>query len=107
MYMRVNVDQHGNSPVTMVCDVEDDGQHTIPSGIITNLLEYGVSGFATFDLYRRTVDSTWLEPGCVELRIFSYMQGKLMVEGHVPCFTDMDCSDGEVCKVAINTCVGE
>ena len=106
IHMRLNVDQHGNSPVTMVCDVDDTGTFAVPGSLVTTLLEYGVSGFATFDIYRRTVDSVTLGVGCVELRVLSWAQGKVVVEGHVPCFSDKDCPEGETCKVEINTCTG-
>jgi hypothetical protein len=106
LYMRLNVDQHGNSPVTMICDVADTGEAVLPGSILKILLEYGVSGFATFDIYRRTIDSTWMDDRCVELRTFSFTAGKVIVDGHVPCFSDADCPDGETCKVEINTCVG-
>ena len=105
IYMRLNVDQHGNSPVTMVCDVPDTGEAVLPGGLLKLLLEYGVSGFATFDIYRRTVDSSWNGDDCVELRTFSFAPGKVLVDGHVPCFSDADCPEGEKCKVEINTCV--
>lgn len=105
IYMRLNVDQHGNSPVTMVCDLPDTGTADLPGGLLTLLLEYGVSGFATFDIYRRTIDSSWNGDACVELRTFSFAPGKVLVEGHVPCFSDAECPDGEVCKVEINTCI--
>ena len=107
IHMRLNVDQHGNSPVTMVCDLPDTGSALLPGVLLKILLEYGVSGFATFDIYRRTVDSVWLGDSCVELRTLSFSPGKVLVEGHVPCFGDNDCPEGETCKVAINTCVGE
>ena len=106
LYMLLNVDQHGNSPGSLICDVPDTGSYTIDAELITKLLELGVSGFATFDLYRRTVDSAMLAPGCVELRVFSYRPGQLSVEGHVPCFNDKECPDGETCDVAVNTCIG-
>lgn len=107
IHMRLNVDQHGNSPVTMVCDVNDTGEAVLPGELLSILLEYGVSGFATFDMYRQTVDSIWQGENCIQLRTHSFAPGKVLVEGHVPCFVDQDCPEGEVCKVIINTCVGE
>ena len=105
MYISLNVDQHGNSPVTLKCEVPDNGNFQIPATLVKDLLEFGVSGFATLDLYRRTVDSVELAPGCVEATVFSFAPGKLTVDGHVPCFADKDCPEGETCNVPINTCV--
>lgn len=105
IYISLNVDQHGNSPVTLKCDSPDDGSFEIPAALAQEFLEFGVSGFATLDIYRRTVDSVTLAPGCVEATVFSFAPGKLTVEGHVPCFSDKDCPEGESCNVPINTCV--
>jgi len=119
IYFTINVDQHGNSPATLACDVADTGSYTVPASLITQLVDLGVSGFSTFDVYRRTVDSAsldmsgWGQPGglagdtgCVELRVMSYAPGKVLVEGHVPCTKDLDCPDGQTCDKAIQTCVG-
>ena len=119
IYFTINVDQHGNSPATLACDVADTGSYTVPAALITQLVDLGVSGFSTFDVYRRTVDSVtldmsgWGQPGglvgdtgCVELRVMSYAPGKVLVAGHVPCTKDLDCPDGETCDKAIQTCVG-
>ncbi len=79
-----NVDQHGNSPVTMFCDFEDTGSGTIPAGLVSELIEYGLSGYANGHLYRRTVDSVEIEQGCVELVVFSHLQAELTVDGFTP-----------------------
>jgi hypothetical protein len=84
IYVSFNVDQHGNSPVTLFCEYEDTGTATVPAGLIDRLLDYGVSGFATANIYRRTVDSVSTAQGCVELRVFSQLKPKLSVAGHVP-----------------------
>lgn len=105
IWFSLNVDQHGNSPVTLFCEVEDDGEHTVPGSMISEMLSYGISGFATMDLYRRTVDSLEIPSGCVELQVFAFAMGKLEVAGHTACNIDPDCPDGQVCQVEINTCV--
>lgn len=101
----LNVDQHGNSPVSLVCDTTDDGEISIDSGMLETLMMYGVSGFATATARRYVADSVTLEPGCVELVTYNHVDGHLSVDGHQPCFNDNDCPDGQVCDVAINTCV--
>ncbi len=103
--LRFNVDQHGNSPVELVCDLEDDGSHDVPSDLIAELLSAGVSGFATGNLYRRTVDSVEIPPGCVQFTVFSHVMGNLQVEGHIPCDEPEDCPDGMECDFATNTCI--
>ena len=103
----LNVDQHGNSPVSMVCDTADDGEISIDAGMLETLLMYGVSGFATATARRYVADSAMLDPGCVELLTYHHVEGNLSVDGHQPCFSDADCPDGQVCDVPINTCVDE
>lgn len=75
-----NVDQHGNSPVTMYCDLPDTGSATIPAALIATLIDYGVTGAASGHLYRRTVDSTRIAEGCVELEVYSHIRTQLAVQ---------------------------
>jgi hypothetical protein len=106
MLVSLNVDQHGNSPVTMFCEVEDTGSTVVAAELVDELLGYGVSGFATADFRRATVDSLQLgDTGCVQLSVESLMLGKLTVAGHVPCKSDSECPDGYICNVPIETCV--
>ena len=70
-------------------------------------LAFGVSGFAVGELYRRSVDSITLEPGCVDLSLFSRVQAQPVVEGHTPCTSHADCPEGQKCNIFINTCVDE
>jgi hypothetical protein len=103
----LNVDQHGNSPVTLVCDTDDDGSHVVPAALVTEMLDFGVSGFATMDVVRRTVDAKPVPKGCVELLVVSTAPGQLSVSGHTPCNFDAQCPEGQVCQVEINTCVAD
>lgn len=101
----VNVDQHGNSPVTLVCETDDTGSYTIAGSLVTKLLDFGVSGFATLRFRRATVDSLTHTLGCIQLSVESLILGKLQVAGHTPCKFDPDCPEGQVCETAIETCV--
>ncbi len=103
--LRFNIDQHGNSPVELVCDLDDTGSYEVPSDLIQALLAYGVSGFASGNLYRRTVDSVEHDAGCVEFLVFSHVMGNLQVEGHIPCDDPDDCPEGMECDYATNTCI--
>ncbi len=103
----VNVDQHGNSPVTLVCRTDDTGSYTIDASLVTKLLDFGVSGFATLRFRRATVDSLEHPLGCIQLSVESLILGKLHVAGHTPCKFDPDCPDGQVCDTPVETCVNE
>ena len=105
LYFSLNIDQHGSSPATLFCEVEDTGSYQVPAQFIDAILSMGVSGFATAHFYRRTVDSVMLDAGCVQLNVSSYVYGKLEVAGHTACNIDPDCPEGEVCEISINTCV--
>ena len=65
--LNLNVDQHGVTPVTLVCDVPDTGSFTVPASMTTALWGYGVSGAPSSSIVRRTVDSVQTAFGCVEL----------------------------------------
>ena len=71
IYFSINVDQHGLTPVTLVCEVDDTGTYAVPSTMMDALLGFNVSGFATTEFGRRTVDSTEASEGCVELVVMS------------------------------------
>lgn len=76
VHLSVNVDQHGLSPVTLTCEMDDVGAFTVPVALTDALLSYGISGATTATLERRTVDSAAVVPasgvnGCVELVVAS------------------------------------
>ena len=81
----------------------------VPAGKVTVAtcpgLSFGVSGFASAEFRRQTVDSVANEDGCVQLSVYSFAPGKLTVEGHTPCKVDPDCPEGEICDVLIETCI--
>jgi len=101
----LNVDQHGLSPVRLVCESDDTGSLTIAPELVTQFLDFGISGFPSADYYLQTADSVDIEPGCVELVVFSHDQTQLDVEGHTPCDQPADCPDGQMCDLMIQTCV--
>lgn len=102
--IELNIDQHGNSPATLFCDVPDTGSYDVPAALIDALLTSGVSGFPSANLYRQTVDSTNGPTGCVEFRIRARTSTEVAVEGHTACNTDDDCPRGQTCNILIQTC---
>ncbi len=80
----LNIDQHGNSPVTMICYFEDTGTAVVPKGLLQTFTDWGVTGYATGQLYRQTFDSTQVDLGCVDLQVFSRAEGALSVTNHDP-----------------------
>ncbi len=104
-YLSINIDQHGNSPSTLVCEVEDTGSLVVPAAIIDALLESGTSGFPMGHAYRRTVDSVDAGAGCIEFQVRSHVSVELSVAGHTPCNGDGECPDGLTCDIMNQTCV--
>ncbi|MFT7622719.1 MAG: hypothetical protein ACI9WU_001894 [Myxococcota bacterium] len=103
--LRLNIDQHGNSPVVVACTFEDDGEASIPATLIDQLINSGVSGFPNGLLRRQTVDSVSTDQGCVDLLVSVPREPEdVSIAGHTPCKTPADCPDGTTCNLAIETC---
>ena len=106
MRLQVAVDQHGITPLAMICSVPADvGSLTISAELITQFLANGVTGFPSADFYFETVDSVDIEPGCVDFAVRSHQQRVVRVAGHTPCNVPADCPDGQTCDVMNQTCV--
>jgi hypothetical protein len=106
MRLQVAVDQHGTSPLAMVCSVPADaGMLTISGELVTQFLEHGISGFPSADFFFETVDSMEIEPGCVDLVVRSHAQVMVFITGHTPCNSTPDCPKGQTCDVMNQTCV--
>jgi hypothetical protein len=101
---RLNIDQHGNSPITLSCRFEDDGSAEIPASLVDSLFDSGVSGFPNGALTRETIDRVATGGGCTELRISSPRRGMVEVVGHTPCNGPRDCPPGQTCDIPTNTC---
>jgi hypothetical protein len=100
----LNIDQHGSSPVTLSCVASDTGSLAISSHVIDELLDFGVSGFATGNIYRETSDHVVFDRGCVDFALSAHRKRMLEVAGHQACTKDADCEDGKACDLPTNTC---
>lgn len=106
MRLQIAVDQHGTSPLALVCSVPaDQGTLTISGDLTTQFLDNGISGFPSADFHFETVDSMEIELGCVDLVVRSHDQVQVFVQGHTPCNIDPDCPEGQTCDVMNQTCV--
>ena len=79
IHLSLNIDQHGQSPLTLVCDFPDTGAAVVPLSLVDALINAGVSGNPSGRLTRRTVDSTDVPDGCVEFRITSSVKANVQV----------------------------
>lgn len=106
MRLQLAVDQHGTSPLAMICSVPADaGSLSISGELVTQFLENGISGFPSADFYFETVDSVDIEPGCVDFAVRSHEQVMVTIQGHTPCNVPGDCPKGQTCDVMNQTCV--
>lgn len=102
--LRLNIDQHGISPVTVWCAFEDTGSGEIPVEVIDALFDAGVSGFPNGALSRRTADSTAVGGGCVDLIVGSPRVVDVDVAGYIPCDGPEDCPDELECNEITGLC---
>jgi len=105
VHLELSIDQHGNSPVRIECELDDTGSAELPPGVADALLAAGVSGYPNATLSRRTVDSAPVGDFCVELLVGSPRTPDVRVAGHTPCDEPDDCPEGLTCDLALNTCL--
>ena len=104
IHIKINIDQHGASPVSLFCLFDDTGSASIPSSIIEALLNSGVSGYPSGLITRKTVDSMDFENGCVDFEVSVPKELSVNVDGVTPCKNDEDCPDGQTCNLEIEIC---
>ena len=102
--LSLNIDQHGITPVTLQCSFQDTGTAVVPASVLDALFAFGVSGYPSANLARRTVDSAPLGEGCIDLALGHEVLVDVTVGGHTPCGSTADCPDGQECNLAIQTC---
>ncbi len=102
--LSLNIDQHGQTPLTLVCHFDDDGAAEVPASVMDALMGAGVTGFPLASIRRQTADSTTVGTGCVDLVLSHDVDIDVTVEGHTPCTSNADCPPGHPCNLAIQTC---
>lgn len=102
--VRLTIDQHGLTPLSLVCEAEDDGELAVDSGLITTLLEAGVTGYPNGRLSRHSLDRASTDAGCVDLAVSEELLPVVSVEGHTPCDSHDDCPRGQLCNFVLETC---
>jgi hypothetical protein len=100
VFVRVDIAHHGGVAARIECDVADNGSMTIAGSLISKLIDQGTAGFPTVSLTRRTMDSTTVTPGCVELSVASPVEQPISVDGVISCNQeDLPCPTGKTCGV--------
>jgi hypothetical protein len=104
VFVDFSVNVHGATTGWIECSVPDAGSFAIPAGLVTQLIDMGLSGFPRMDLVRRSVDSTTLSTGdCVEFEVSSAARIELAVEGVTSCNEATPCPSGQTCTAEL-TC---
>lgn len=105
VWLELTIDQHGSSPVSLDCQFEDDGEAEIPSSLIDEMYNLGVSGFPNGGLSRQTLDSLAISDGCIDFKVATPTRATVRVSGHIPCNNQDDCPSGLTCDTAQQTCI--
>lgn len=104
VFVDFSVNVHGTTTGWIECTVPDTGSFAIPAGLVTQLIELGLSGFPRMKLVRRSIDSTTLSTGdCVEFEVSSSASIELEIEGLTSCNDTTPCPSGQSCT-AEQTC---
>lgn len=104
MVLNLNVNNHGAAASWISCEVQDNGSFALPSALLEELMQAGMSGFPSLTLTRMSVDSKELTldgqegQGCVELVVQSPVTIDVEVPGLVSCKDDSDCPEGQRCR---------
>ena len=81
------------------CTFPDTGAASIPASLLDQLLDLGINGYPSVRLIRRTVTSTSIAPGCVELDVNAAVRRGLSVDGVTLCGGSGECPSPLVCQV--------
>ncbi len=84
------------------CAFPDTGAASVPTALLDRLLDLGITGPPTLYLARRTVVSTNIAPGCVELEVSAMISRSLSIDGVALCGQNgcpppMTCQWNSVC----------
>jgi hypothetical protein len=104
VFIEVDIAHHGGVAARIECDVEDDGAFEIPTDLVTQLVARGVAGFPTITLTRRSLDSTTIDPGCVELELGARVIREVTIPGVTSCSREQPCPAGQTCQDSNLTC---
>jgi hypothetical protein len=71
VFFTININEHGRSPLSLECELEDSGQATINAELVNALLDAGASGIPDAHLGRQTADSIAVDLGCIDFIVMS------------------------------------
>jgi hypothetical protein len=95
--VQLNINFHGSNSAWIECDFPDTGAAEMPASLVDGLFEQGLSGNPTLTAVRRSATSLDIEPGCVEMLVYSQVSTPVQVEGVVSCRGSSDCPPPQQC----------
>ncbi|HTV18253.1 MAG TPA: hypothetical protein VMG12_06270 [Polyangiaceae bacterium] len=95
--VELNINFHGSNSAWIECDFPDTGMGEIAASLVDGLFARGLSGNPTLTATRRSATSVEIEPGCVEMLVFSEVSTPVQVEGVVTCRTSSECPPPQMC----------
>ncbi|MEE9384613.1 MAG: hypothetical protein V3V08_14505 [Nannocystaceae bacterium] len=102
--LRLQVDQHGGTPASVVCRFEDTGSGIVPAGILAKFLDLGITGFPNATITRLVASRTPGAEDCVDFVASASLEIGLSVDNVTPCHSDADCPPGQTCNKQIEIC---
>jgi len=103
IHVSIDISHHGGIKGIIECDAEDTGSLELSAALLTELLNLGVAGFPTIHISRRSVGSTTIAPGRVDLAVVSDVLIPVEIPGLTSCNDDSSCPNGQTCQ-ADETC---
>ncbi|XYH96639.1 hypothetical protein ACMHYB_54175 [Sorangium sp. So ce1128] len=98
IHVKLDISHHGGTKGMIECAADDTGSLELPASLVTQLLDLGVAGFPTIIVTRRSVGSTTIAPGRVDLVISSQIEQAVVIAGLVSCSDTSECPEGQTCQ---------
>ena len=96
--VKLDISHHGGTKGKIECDTADDGSLDLSGALITELLDLGVAGFPTIIVERKTVGSTTIPEGRIDLAVSSTLERVVTIDGLTSCTDDTQCPQGQTCQ---------
>lgn len=98
IFVKLDISHHGGSKGKIECEGPDDGALELSGPLVTELLGLGVAGFPSIIVSRKSVGSTTIEQGRVDLTLVSSLERSVEIDGLNSCTSDTECPMGQTCQ---------
>jgi len=98
VHVKLDISHHGGSRGQIECDADDSGSLKISAPLVSKLLALGVAGYPTVIVTRRSIGSTTISAGRVELVVSSVVERSIAIDGLSSCTKTKDCPADKTCQ---------